>query len=154
MECTLRIHAAALAVLAGSLLAATTPAQAAAHQGGLHLGKIQYNSPGSDTRTNTSLNAEWVEIHNNTRSAIQLRDYKLKDNTGYTYTFGTYRIGAGATVRVHTGKGTNTAAHRYWGRTSYVWNNTSDKARLIRPSGTQLDSCAWTTSNNGTKYCH
>ncbi|WP_251021647.1 lamin tail domain-containing protein [Streptomyces sp. ISL-98] len=150
----MRIHAAALAVLAGSLLAATTPAQAAAHQGGLHLGKIQYNSPGSDTRTNTSLNAEWVEIHNNTRSAIQLRDYKLKDNTGYTYTFGTYRIGAGATVRVHTGKGTNTTAHRYWGRSSYVWNNTSDKARLIRPSGTQLDSCAWTTSNNGTKYCH
>ncbi|MGW7194944.1 lamin tail domain-containing protein [Streptomyces chryseus] len=149
----MRIHVAALAVAAGALLVAAAPAQAA-HQGGLHLGKIQYNSPGSDTRSNTSLNAEWVEIHNNTRSAIQLQNYKLKDNTGYTYTFGSYRIGAGKTVRVHTGKGTNVSGHRYWGRGSYVWNNTSDKARLIRPSGAQHDSCSWTTSDNGTKYCH
>ncbi|MBT2399515.1 lamin tail domain-containing protein [Streptomyces sp. ISL-100] len=150
----MRIHVAALAAAAASLLVVATPAQAAAHQGGLHLGKIQYNSPGSDNRSNTSLNAEWVDIHNNTASSIQLSGYKLKDNTGYTYTFGTYRIGAYKTVRIHTGKGTNTAADRYWGRASYVWNNTSDKARLIKPSGTQLDSCSWTTSNNGTKYCH
>lgn len=150
----MRIHVAALAAVAAVALLAATPAQAVAHQGGLHLGKIQYNSPGSDTRTNTSLNAEWVEIHNNTGSGIQLSGYKLKDNTGYTYTFGTYKIGAYKTVRVHTGKGTNTSADRYWGRGSYVWNNTSDKARLIKPSGSLLDSCSWTTSNNGTKYCH
>ncbi|MEV8305793.1 hypothetical protein AB0P36_00160 [Streptomyces flavidovirens] len=32
----------------GPRLAATGPAQAAAHEGGLHLGKVQYNGPGSD----------------------------------------------------------------------------------------------------------
>ncbi|MEN8655347.1 lamin tail domain-containing protein [Streptomyces sp. 21So2-11] len=149
----MRIHVAAFAVLASSLLVAT-PAQAAPHQGGLHLGKIQYDSPGSDRGSNASLNAEWVEIHNNTRSAIQLKGYKLKDNTGYTYTFGTYKIGAGKIVRVRSGKATNTAANRYWGRAWYVWNNTSDKARLIKPSGTQVDSCAWTTRDPGTKICH
>jgi opacity protein-like surface antigen len=147
----------AVAALAAALLTPAAPAQAAAaaaHQSGLHLGLIQYDSPGSDNRSNSSLNAEWVEIHNNTGSALQLKGYKLKDNTGYTYTFGSYKIGARKTVRVRTGKGTNSATSVYWGRGSYVWNNTSDKARLIKPSGTLHDSCSWTTSNNGTKNCH
>ncbi|MFJ6566828.1 lamin tail domain-containing protein [Streptomyces sp. NPDC091292] len=157
----MRLRAAAPSVLAALALAApllaATPASAAtapAHQGGLHLGYIQYDSPGSDNRSNSSLNAEWVNIHNNTRSAIQLKGYKLKDNTGYTYTFGSYKIGAGKTVKVRTGKGTDASGVRYWGRGSYVWNNTSDKARLIKPSGSLLDSCAWTTSDPGYKKCH
>ncbi|MFC0599718.1 lamin tail domain-containing protein [Streptomyces palmae] len=146
--------AAALAV--GLLPAASAQAtvRSAAHQGGLHLGYIQYDSPGRDTRSNASLNAEWVNIHNNSRSAIQLKGYKLKDNTGYTYTFGSYKIGAGKTVKVRTGKGSNAAGVVYWGRGSYVWNNTSDKARLIKPSGSLLDSCSWTTRDHGTRNCH
>ncbi|MBA2948737.1 lamin tail domain-containing protein [Streptomyces himalayensis] len=147
--------AVALATLTAPLLVATpASAASAAHQSGLHLGYIQYDSPGSDGGSNSSLNAEWVNIHNNTGSAIQLKGYKLKDNTGYTYTFGSYRIGAGKTVKVRTGKGTNAAGVRYWGRGWYVWNNTSDKARLIKPNGTLLDSCSWTTSDDGYKNCH
>ncbi|MEV1018844.1 lamin tail domain-containing protein [Streptomyces sp. NPDC050264] len=145
--------ALAAVALAGSLLAAS-PASAATHQGGLHLGYIQYDSPGADRRSNSSLNAEWVNIHNNSRSAIQLKGYKLKDNTGYTYTFGSYKIGAGKTVKVRTGKGTNAAGVRYWGRGQYVWNNTGDKARLIKPSGTQLDSCSWSRVGSGGISCH
>ncbi|MFF2851548.1 lamin tail domain-containing protein [Streptomyces sp. NPDC058001] len=157
----MRMRAAAPSVLAALALAAPllaiSPASAATaptHQGGLHLGYIQYDSPGSDNRSNRSLNAEWVNIHNGTRSAIQLKGYKLKDNTGYTYTFGSYRIGAGKTVKVRTGKGTDASGVRYWGRGSYVWNNTSDKARLFKSSGSLLDSCAWTTSDPGYKRCH
>ncbi|MFF2012498.1 lamin tail domain-containing protein [Streptomyces sp. NPDC058195] len=144
---------AAVTALAGSLLL-TAPASAASHQGGLHLGTIQYDSPGKDNRSNASLNAEWVDIHNNGRTKVQLKGYKLKDNTGYTYTFGSRTVGAGKTVRVHTGKGTNTSAHVYWNRGSYVWNNTGDKARLIKPSGTLHDSCSWTKTGKGTKNCH
>ncbi|MFD6275726.1 lamin tail domain-containing protein [Streptomyces sp. NPDC060209] len=143
---------AAAAALAGSLLA-TAPASAASHQGGLHLGKIQYDSPGKDTRTNTSLNAEYVDIHNNGKSKLQLKGYKLKDNTGYTYTFPSFTVAAGKTVRVHTGKGKNAGAHVYWNRGSYVWNNTGDKARLIKPSGALLDSCSW-GKGTGVKVCH
>lgn len=144
--------AAACAVAAPLL--ATAPASAASHQGGLHLGKIQYDSPGKDTRSNASLKAEWVDIHNNGKAKLQLKGYKLKDNTGYTYTFGSYSIGAGKTVRVHTGKAGNTAGHVYWNRGSYVWNNTGDKARLIKPNGKLLDSCSWTKTGNGVKNCH
>ncbi|MFC8227179.1 lamin tail domain-containing protein [Streptomyces sp. NPDC057287] len=143
---------AAATALAGSLLA-TAPASAASHQGGLHLGKIQYDSPGKDTRTNTSLVAEYVDIHNNGKSALQLKGYKLKDDTGYTYTFPGYTVAAGKTVRVHTGKGRNSGAHVYWNRGSYVWNNTGDKARLIKPSGALLDSCSW-GRGTGVKVCH
>ncbi|WJV49123.1 lamin tail domain-containing protein [Streptomyces flavofungini] len=154
----MRIRSMATAVLAATAVTApllvAAPATAAPHQGGLHLGYIQYDSPGRDTGSNSSLNAEWVNIHNNTRSTIQLKGYKLKDNTGFTYTFGSYKIGAGKTVKVRTGKGTNASGVRYWGRGSYVWNNTSDKARLLKPSGAQLDSCSWTTRDRGTKNCH
>lgn len=143
---------AAAAALAGSFLA-TTPASAASRQGGLHLGKIQYDSPGKDTRTNTSLNAEYVDIHNNGKSKLQLKGCKLKDDTGYTYTFPGYTVAAGRTVRVHTGKGKNSGAHVYWNRGSYVWNNTGDKARLIKPSGSLLDSCSW-GKGSGVKVCH
>lgn len=143
---------AAATALAGSLLA-TAPATAATHQGGLHLGKIQYDSPGKDTRSNTSLNAEYVDLHNNGKSALQLKGYRLKDNTGYTYTFPSVTVAAGRTVRVHTGKGTNAGAHVYWNRGSYVWNNTGDKARLFKPSGTLLDSCSW-SKGTGVKVCH
>lgn len=144
---------AAATALVSSLLV-VAPASAATHQGGLHLGKIQYDSPGKDTRSNASLNAEWVDIHNNGKSKLQLKGYKLKDNTGYTYTFGSYTIGAGKTVKVHTGRGKNTSSNVYWNRGSYVWNNTGDKARLIKPNGKLQDSCSWTKSSKGTKNCH
>ncbi|MEV0123558.1 lamin tail domain-containing protein [Streptomyces sp. NPDC050703] len=154
----MRIRTAAPAVLTvtalSAALLAASPASAAGHQGGLHLGYIQYDSPGRDTRSNASLNAEWVNIHNNTRSPIQLKGYKLKDNTGYTYTFGSYKIGAGKTVKVRTGKGTNASGVRYWGRGSYVWNNTGDKARLVRPSGSLQDSCSWSRTGSGHVSCH
>ncbi|MEW2388376.1 lamin tail domain-containing protein [Streptomyces venezuelae] len=156
----MRIRTTAPAVLAAAALSvsllAASPASAATarHQGGLHLGTIQYDSPGRDSRSNSSLNAEWVNIHNSGRSAVQLKGYKLKDDTGYTYTFGSYKIGAGKTVKVRTGKGSNASGVRYWGRTNYVWNNTGDKARLIKPSGSQLDSCKWTRLASGSISCH
>jgi hypothetical protein len=54
---------------------------------------------------------------------------------------------------VHTGKGTNTTSHKYWGRSWYVWNNTGDKATLRRADGTWIHSCSWTSGGLGYKYC-
>lgn len=149
----MRIRITALALAAAGALLAAAPAEAA-HQSGLHIGLVQFDSPGKDTRSNTSLNAEWVNIHNNAKSAVQLKGYKLKDNTGYTYTFGSYKIGAGKTVKVRTGKGKNVPGTVYWNRGSYVWNNTGDKARLVTPSGALRDSCSWGKTRNGQQNCH
>jgi hypothetical protein len=52
----------------------------------------------------------------------------------------------GNSVYIHTGKGTNSGTHRYWGRSWYVWNNTGDTAYLRNPSGTLIDRCGWTST--------
>ncbi|MDP9868239.1 hypothetical protein J2S55_007505 [Streptosporangium brasiliense] len=45
--------------------------------------KVYYDSPGSDLRSNASLNGEYVVIKNTTRTAIDLAGWTLRDKTGY-----------------------------------------------------------------------
>jgi hypothetical protein len=54
---------------------------------------------------------------------------------------------------VRTGRGPNTDTTRYLGRAGYVWNNTGDTAYLRTPSGALMDSCKWTRTAPGYKYC-
>ena len=143
--------AAAVATAAATTVA-LLPSQAQA-AGSIHLYKVYYDSPGSDTRSNSSLNAEYVQIKNSTSSAVQLKGYTVRDNTGYTYTFPSYKISAGKTVLVHTGKGTQSAGHVYWGRGSYVWNNDKDTATLRKPSGAFRDSCSYNSTRVDYKMC-
>src|SRR3954447_25162279 len=49
---------AALVAIVGAALGVAGPAQAATPAG--QITKVYYNSPGTDTGSNTSLNAEWV----------------------------------------------------------------------------------------------
>ena len=118
----------------------------------IQLGKIQYNSPGTDTGSNASLNAEYVVIKNLGATTRTLTGYTLRDAQNHVYKFGTVKLGAHKTVTVHTGKGTNTAANRYWGSRAYIWNNTGDKATLRAANGTLLDTCSW-GSTGSYKNC-
>ncbi|MFD9217332.1 MULTISPECIES: lamin tail domain-containing protein [unclassified Streptomyces] len=140
--------AAAVATATAAGLLTATPAQAA---GGVSIYRVSYNSPGSDTGSNVSLNGEWVQLYNSSSSAISVQGWKLRDVTGYTYTF-SGKIGARSYLKVHTGKGSNTAGYRYWGRSWYVWNNTGDTAYLRKSTGTLVDSCKW-GSTGSSKYC-
>jgi hypothetical protein len=142
--------AAAVAAASASVALLPTQAQAA---GSIHLYKIYYDSPGSDTRSNSSLNAEYVQIKNSTSRAVQLKGYTLRDKTGYTYTFPSYRVSAGKTVKVHTGRGSQSAGHVYWGRGAYVWNNDKDTATLRTPSGAFRDSCSYNSTRYDYKMC-
>lgn len=142
--------AVAGAAVAGALLA---PAQADASAGSVHLYKIYYNSPGTDTRSNSSLNAEYVQIANTTSKAASLKGWTLTDASKHTYTFGTYTLGAHKTVTVRTGKGTNTAANRYQGRAAYVWNNDKDTATLRSSKGTKVDTCSYNSTRVAYKMC-
>ncbi|MFG2004823.1 lamin tail domain-containing protein [Spirillospora sp. NPDC048911] len=148
MKKVLATGAAAVITAAGVGLAAA-PAQAAS---AIQIYRVYYDSPGKDTRSNASLNGEWVQLINKTRTARQLKGYRLHDKTGYTYTFGSFTLKGRATVKIHTGRGHNTATHRYWGRRAYVWNNTGDTATLRYPGGTTADSCSW-GSTGDSKYC-
>ncbi|WP_301175535.1 lamin tail domain-containing protein [Actinomadura geliboluensis] len=125
------------------------PAEAAS---AVQIYRVYFDSPGKDTRSNTSLNGEWVQLFNTSKTSRQLKGMRLRDRTGYTYTFGSFTLKGRKSVYVHTGKGSNSAAHRYWGRKSYVWNNTGDTAYLLYSNGKRADSCSW-TSKGYSKYC-
>jgi hypothetical protein len=117
--------------------------------GSLQFGKIVYNSPGTDTRTNTSLNAEYVVVKNLASTTKCLTGWTVRDAQAHIYKFGTFCLGGYKAVTLHTGHGTNTATNRYWNSGSYIWNNTGDKAYLRNSAGTLMDSCAW---GNGVGY--
>jgi hypothetical protein len=136
-------------VLAGTLILATTAAASAA----IKIGFVYYDSPGSDTGSNASLNAEYVKIKNTGGGARVLTGWRLHDNQHHRYTFGTFTLCGGCHVNIHTGHGTNTAKNRYWGMSNYVWNNTGDKATLLRAGGRVVDFCKWGASGPGFKKC-
>jgi hypothetical protein len=111
--------------------------------------RIYVDSPGRDTRTNASLNAEWVRLTNNTAAGIQLRGWTVRDRANHVYTFSTYTLGARKSVYIHTGRGTNgrpDVAHRFWQSGNYIWNNTGDTAILRNAAARQVDSCTWGTT--------
>ncbi|MFJ5228182.1 lamin tail domain-containing protein [Streptomyces sp. NPDC088400] len=142
--------AAVAAAFAGSVL---LPVQAQAATGSVHLYKIYYDSPGTDTRSNSSLTAEYVQIRNTTSKAVSLKGWTLTDASNHKYTFGTYSLGKGKTVTVRTGKGKDTTANRYQNRGAYVWNNDKDTATLKKASGSKADTCSYNSTKADYKMC-
>jgi hypothetical protein len=113
--------------------------------GSVQFTKIQYHGP-------SGLNNEWTRLTNKTSKTVSLSGWTVKDASGATYTFGGgYSLGAGVNVYLHTGKGTNNATNRYWGKSGYIWNNGGDTATLRAGSKT-IDSCKWTSDKKVT-YC-
>ncbi|MET8612074.1 MULTISPECIES: lamin tail domain-containing protein [Streptomyces] len=150
---TIRLRAALPALAGAALLAGTllsTPAEAA---GGVRIHHVWFDSPGSDNRSNTSLNAEWVQIKNTGGSAVSLKGWVLKDASNHKYVFPNVKIGAGKYMKIHTGGGKDTTTDKYQGRRAYVWNNDKDTATLTRASGAKVSSCSWTTRDPSDKYC-
>lgn len=128
-----------LVTLSGVLVGG--PAEAA---GPLQFGRINYDPSGKDDATNASVNGEYVVIRNtSTASTRCLTGWTVKDVANHTYKFGSFCLGAGKSVYLHSGKGTNTATRRYWGSGWHIWNNTGDTAYLRNSAGTLMDSCRW-----------
>ncbi|GLU47458.1 lamin tail domain-containing protein [Nocardiopsis ansamitocini] len=157
---TRSLIASLLMALTASLLMAT-PAEAAP---ALQFTFVAYDSPGTDNRSNSSLNAEYVVIKNTTKKAVNLKGYVLHDapstankskgrKWNYAYTFGSFSLAAGKSVTVRTGSGGNTATTRYWNFRQYVWNNDRDTATLLNAKGAKVDTCSWTTTKPGSTKC-
>jgi hypothetical protein len=119
----------------------------------IQITRIYYNSPGPDTGSNKSLNAEWVRLRNTGRTTRQLRGWSISDADGHVYRFGSLALRPGAAVTVHTGRGRDTATNRYWNRRRYTWDNTSDLARLHRADGTLADQCLYDNPNASQLRC-
>jgi hypothetical protein len=132
----------ATALALGAALAVGSPASAA--QPALRFHGAQYDSPGKDTRSKASLNAEWVSLVNTGTKAVNLKGWTIRDTSKHVYTFGNVSIaGKGGRIWLHTGSGTAKGGNRFWGSGNYVWNNTGDTASLRNAAGKAMDSCAW-----------
>jgi hypothetical protein len=109
----------------------------------LRFSGAQYNSPGSDTGSNASLNAEWIRVTNHGNRTRTMTGWTIRDAAGHVYRFPKFRLRPGSSVRLHTGKGQNTRRNLYWGSGWYIWNNTGDKALLKNRAGVRIDVCRW-----------
>lgn len=151
-----RLRMIAMAAVApltlGAFLAPQT-ASAAVHPDApaVSIGEIFYNPPGRDSGSNASLNAEWVELDNNSGSSVTVTHWTLHERKGNrTYKFGTYHIPAHSFVLVHTGRGRNAFVNVYWKRHGYAWSNTGDTAVLRNAHGAVKDRCSY--SDPGSRH--
>jgi hypothetical protein len=130
---------AAVAVAAPLLFFGTTEASAVSP---VRFSFAQYDSPGEDDGSNKNLNTEWIRITNYGKAARNLTGWTVRDPQKHVYTFPGFTIGAGKSVRVHTGVGNDTKKDVYWDEDYYVWNNTGDKA-ILRQGKSVVDTCKW-----------
>ncbi len=95
---------------------------------------IEYDPPGADVQ------GEYVEIKNAGGRPADMTDWTLRDDANHVFTFPTFTLNAGASVRVWTKGGADTATDLYWGSGSAIWNNTGDCAYLGDDVGTSVDT--------------
>ncbi|MCX5316150.1 lamin tail domain-containing protein [Streptomyces sp. NBC_00154] len=149
MSASVSARRIAATVLAAGAVVSAVALPASAHDNDRHrhprveISAVQADSPGRDNRTNRSLNAEWVELTNNTRRAVNLDGWTLRDEDGHRYRFDDVRLAGRATVRIHTGIGRDTRTDLYQDRRNYVWDNRSDTATLRDDRGRTVDTETW-----------
>ena len=85
-----------------------------------------------DNRRN--LNGEYALVRNTGGAAINLAGWKLDaGDRSQRFTLASYTLKKGATVPIHTGRGTTTAGHLFLGSGRPIWNNDGDSATLYDP---------------------
>ena len=109
----MRIRALLVACLVTALSLIALPANAAS---AIQFRKIQYDPSGSDVRANYQLNREYVTITNTGTTTRTLTGWTVRDLANHVYTFPSFKLGPGKSVRLHTGKGTNSSTDLYWAK--------------------------------------
>ncbi|MCZ4353101.1 lamin tail domain-containing protein [Roseovarius aestuarii] len=113
----------------------------------LEITAVNFDAPGVDA---TNPNGEWFEITNNGSSDADLRDWRVQYQTGTFFDWNESAIiGAGETIRIRMGQGTDTASEFFWGNTSAALSNTSGQLKLLTPYRTESDTFSWTRSTTG-----
>ena len=96
---------------------------------------VRADAPGDDGR---NPNGEWLDIRNVAADPLDLSGWTVRDGSAskrYRFDDGT-TIAAGASLRLRSGCGTDSATERYWCHEgSAVWNNGGDTAMLLDAEG-------------------
>jgi hypothetical protein len=101
-------------------------------QRAVRLQEINYNPPGRD------INSEYVLIQNDTSASVSMSQWTLRDTVNHVFTFPSFMLRPGFSVRVWTKAGTNDAENLFWGRRAAVWNNLGDTATLSDSKGSEV----------------
>jgi endonuclease YncB( thermonuclease family) len=108
---------------------------------------VNQDAPGSDA---TNPNGEWIEITNVKSSAADLQDWRIQYQTATFFDFDdSLIVGAGQTIRIYMGTGTNTATEIYWGNTSGILSNTAGTLELQTQQREIADTFTWPYANEG-----
>ncbi|MDT3433270.1 lamin tail domain-containing protein [Haloarcula sp. 1CSR25-25] len=118
----------------------TTQTEAVATDGGmtgtadsLQIAAINADAEGDDRE---NLNDEYVVFENTGDEPLDLSGWTVEDDVGKTYTFPDgYTLGAGETVTLHTGSGTDSDTDLYWDSGSPIWNNGGDTVTVRNSDG-------------------
>lgn len=101
----------------------------------------QFNAPGND---NQNKNEEFVCIRNLSNQNIDLLDWQIHDEYGWSYHFPAFSLEGNSIVQIFTGCGTNTMQELFWCKDeTAVWNNDGDCVFLIDADGLEA-----------TKFCY
>jgi hypothetical protein len=81
----------------------------------IKIAKIQYDPPARIADPTLTLNQEYVVIKNTETKAAALTGWTLRDQQHHVFKFGTFKLAAGRSVTVHTGRGSDDRNDLYWG---------------------------------------
>lgn len=103
---------------------------------------LNYDAPGSDR---VAPNGEWVELTNEGGGPVDLSGCMLRDEGLHVYTLGAVVLAPGATLRIYSGRGADTATELHWGLAGEeVWDNDGDTAYLCDSTGAFIDHLYYT----------
>jgi competence protein ComEC len=101
--------------------------------GQLVIATVNADAEGNDRE---NLNDEYVRLRNSGDGSLDMSGWTVSDAAGATYTVPDgYTLGAGETVTLHTGSGTDSQTDLYWGSGSPIWNNGGDTVTVRNSNG-------------------
>lgn len=77
------------------------------------ISSLQSDSAGPDNGSNASLNAEWVQLANFATSTVTATGWTITGAGSHRYTVPAVTLAGLASVKVHTGHGSDSANDRY-----------------------------------------
>jgi endonuclease YncB( thermonuclease family) len=93
----------------------------------------RFNAPGDD---NANKNEEYLCLTNSGEQPSDLTGWSVHDSYGWSYVLPAFSLAPGASVRLRTGCGADTAGDLYWCRSdTAIWNNGGDCASLLDAAG-------------------
>ncbi|KOG86695.1 lamin tail domain-containing protein [Streptomyces varsoviensis] len=152
---TVALGSAAMAAALALPASATGHPAPGKHRSPVVLGAVQADSPGHDDRSNRSLNAEWVTVKNTGNQPVNLKGWTLtSDRTHKVYHFRNLTLGGHKSVKVHTGRGHDTARDVFQNSRDYAWDNHRDTATLRNAHHRTVDTKHWGHPHHNHHHPH